>query len=175
MTNTPPRSPGTIRNSISPLRKLLADAVRQGLFASSPAAKADLPPTQEFIGKELPPEHSAAIRQALHELAPGHPLNPDERDPLWVCYFDLALGTGLRQGELRALQWADINRPQRLIRIERAYSRNHLKRPKSSAGIRTVPLFPTVQQALTTLAERALAHGSYGPQELLFQTERGTP
>ncbi|MGH3041341.1 MAG: hypothetical protein ACRDNG_06345 [Gaiellaceae bacterium] len=38
------RAPGTVRNVIVPLRKLLADAVRQGLLIANPAANADLPP-----------------------------------------------------------------------------------------------------------------------------------
>ena len=55
------RAPGTIRNTITPLRKLLGDAVRHGLIASNPAARPDLPPKQEFIGQELPAQHTTAI------------------------------------------------------------------------------------------------------------------
>src|SRR3954451_9814126 len=94
------RAPGTIRNTIAPLRKLLGDAHRLGLIPTNPAARPDLPPIQEFIGQELPPADTAAIRHALHELAPSDPLLPGAKDLVWVCYFDLALGTGLRQGEL---------------------------------------------------------------------------
>ena len=103
------RAAGTIRNTITPLRKLLADAHRQGLITSNPAAQADLPPLQEFIGQELPPQHTQAIRDALLERAADDPLQPGQKDLTWVCYFDLALATGLRQGELRALQWQHIN------------------------------------------------------------------
>src|SRR5207249_4868941 len=88
---------------------------------------------------------------------------------------DLALGTGLRQGELRALQWQHIDKQRRLIRVEQAYSRNHLKRPKSTAGIRSVPIFASVEHALDTLAARAVEHGTYAPEQLLFQTWNGGP
>jgi hypothetical protein len=36
------KAPGTVRNVIVPLRKMLADAVRQGLIVANPAARADL-------------------------------------------------------------------------------------------------------------------------------------
>lgn len=82
---------------------MLADAVRQGLLLANPAARADLPPAQDFAGKEIPPEHTEAIRQALIEPAPIDPLRR-ERDLFFICLFDVALGTGLRLGELRALR-----------------------------------------------------------------------
>jgi integrase len=50
-----------------------------------------------------------------------------------------------------------------------------LKRPKSDAGIRAIPLFPTVAAALDALAGRALERGTYAPAELIFQTETGGP
>jgi hypothetical protein len=49
------------------------------LNVANPAARADLPPAQDFAGKEIPPEHTDAIRQALIELAPLDPLRR-ERD-----------------------------------------------------------------------------------------------
>jgi hypothetical protein len=68
------RAAGTIRNTIAPLRKMLGDAHRQGLITSNPASRPDLPPAQEFVGQELPHEHTQAIRQALVDLAAANPL-----------------------------------------------------------------------------------------------------
>jgi integrase len=168
------KAPGTVRNIITPLRKMLADAVRQGKLVANPAANADLPPAQDFTGKELPHEHADAIRAALVELAPRDPLR-NGPDLVYVCFFDVALGTGLRLGELRALRWRDIDRDRRLIRIERAYSRRELRSPKSEAGVRSVPLFPSVDDALRELAARAVERGRYAPDELVFGSARGTP
>jgi integrase len=169
------RAAGTIRNTITPLRKLLGDAHRQGLIASNPAAQADLPPTQEFIGQEIPLEHTQAIRNALVERAHLDLLRPGYRDLLWVCYFDLALGSGLRQGELRALQWQHIDWQKRLLRVEQAYSRQQLRRPKTTAGIRSVPIFPSALEALEQLRQRADRYRIYAPEQLLFQTLTGKP
>jgi integrase len=152
---------------------MLADAVRQGLILANPAARADLPPAQDFAGKEIPPEHTKAIRAALVDLAPTDPLR-NEPDCFYVHLFDVALGTGLRRGELLALRFGDIDRDRRLIRVERAYSLRELKRPKTDAGVRSVPLFASVDAALRALAARALERGHYAPEELVFATPRGT-
>ena len=168
------KAAGTVRNVIVPLRKLLSDAVRQGLLVANPAARADLPPAQDFAGKEIPNEHTEAMRKALVELAPLDPLRR-EPDLFFVCLFDVALGTGLRLGELRALRWRDIDRERRLIRVERAYSRQDLRRPKTESGIRSVPLFASVDAAFRELAARAVERGCYAPDELVFGSVRGTP
>ena len=168
------KAPGTVRNVIVPLRKMLADAVRQSLLLANPAARADLPPAQDFAGKEIPPADTDSIRRALLELAPLDPLR-QEPDVFFVCLFDVALGTGLRLGELRALAWRDVDRERRLIRVERAYSRQELRRPKTDSGVRSVPLFPSVEVALRELAARAVERGRYAPDELVFGSMRGTP
>src|SRR5438034_8878067 len=110
------KAPGTVRNIVTPLRKMLADAVRQGKLYANPAARADLPPAQDFIGKEIPRAHTDAIRGALIEMVPVDPLR-NEPDLVSVCFFDVALGTGLRLGELRALRWGDVDRELRVIQV----------------------------------------------------------
>jgi integrase len=168
------KAPGTVRNIVTPLRKLLADAVRQGKLAVNPAARADLPPAQDFAGKEIPREHTDAIRAALMDSAAPDPLR-NTPDLLYVCFFDVAVGTGLRLGELRALRWRDVDRDRRVIRVERAYSRRELRRPKTESGFRSVPLFASVEAALRELAARAVERGRYAPDELVFASVRGTP
>ncbi len=168
------KAPGTIRNVVVPLRKMLADAVRQGLIVANPAERADLPPTQDFAGKEIPPEHTEAIRAALVDLATTDPLR-NEPDLFYVHFFDVALGTGLRRGELLALRFGDVDRDRRLIRVERTYSLREVKRPKTDAGVRSVPLFASVDHALRALAAQALERGHYAPGVLVFASVRGTP
>ncbi|HEY6030046.1 MAG TPA: site-specific integrase [Gaiellaceae bacterium] len=126
------------------------------------------------MGKEIPIEHTEAIRAALVVLAHEDPL-AKRPDLFYVCVFDVALGTGLRLGELRALRWRDVDRERRLVRIERAYSLRELRRPKSESGVRAVPLFPSVDAALREVAARAVSRGRYAPDELVFASARGTP
>jgi integrase len=76
---------------------------------------------------------------------------------------------------LRALRWRDVDRERRVVHIERAYSRQELKRPKTESGIRSVPLFASVDVALRELAARAVERGRYAPEELVFASMRGTP
>ena len=80
-----------------------------------------------------------------------------------------------RRGTDASIGRSDINRAQRILRIERAYSRNDLEHPKTRAGIRSVPIFDSTQKALDTLAARALEHDTYAPTQLLFQTHTGGP
>jgi integrase len=156
-------APGTVRNVIVPLRKMLNDAKRGGLLRDNPALGADLPPAQDFRGQEIPEEHLALIREAL---AAG--------PVIWLYLFEVVLGTGVRLGELRALRWRHWDREAKILHIDEAYSRRHLKRPKTTAGRRMIPVFPSLESALTGL-EAFVAPGRRGPDELIFPTQRGTP
>lgn len=52
-----------------------------------------------------------------------------------------AVLTGLRLGELRALQWRDIDLENRVIRVQRSATENgSFKQPKSEAGKRDIPI-----------------------------------
>jgi integrase len=50
-----------------------------------------------------------------------------------------------------------------------------LQPPKTDSGVRSVPLFPSVDSALRALAARALERGRHAPEELVFGSMRGTP
>lgn len=158
---------GTVRNIIVPLRKMLNDAVHAGHIAANPAANANLPSAQDFKGQEIPRAHTEAIRKGLAAQAP-------DGDLFYVHLFDVALGAGLRLGELRALRWDDYDREEKLLRIRRAYSRRVLKEPKSKAGKRSVPVFPSAETALQALAARAVERGRYAPDELIFPSKAAT-
>ena len=51
-----------------------------------------------------------------------------------------AVMSGLRQGELLALQWRDIDWTTQRLRVRRNYVRGQFGTPKSQRGSRSVPL-----------------------------------
>jgi integrase len=71
-----------------------------------------------------------------------------------AAIFLTAAFTGLRQGELLALRWRDVDFERRVIRVHRTYkSGNGVDTPKSGRG-RAVPMADEVAQALARLGER---------------------
>jgi integrase len=64
----------------------------------------------------------------------------------------LGLKTGLRFGELIALQWTDINFQSRLLTVQKSISRGQMGSPKSNK-IRHIPLLNDVAEILTARAE----------------------
>ena len=72
----------------------------------------------------------------------------------------VALGTGLRRGELLALQWANVDLEAASLRVvlsvEETKSGLRLKSPKSTASRRSVSLAPTVVQTLRDHKRRQL-------------------
>ncbi len=78
----------------------------------------------------------------------------------------LALATGLRQGELLGLQWADINVEKRFLMVRHNYFRGRMGSPKSNKK-RIVPLNPSTMDALLELKRH--------PNGFVFFDEKGNP
>lgn len=66
----------------------------------------------------------------------------------WSTFVLVAMRTGLRLGELRGLQWGDVDLDRRRIRVARAYTKDGWGEPKSGKG-RTVDLPADAADALT--------------------------
>jgi integrase len=62
--------------------------------------------------------------------------------------FLTAAMTGMRQGELLALRWRDVDWEAKRIRVRRNYTRGHWSTPKSRSGERSVPLSSRVEAEL---------------------------
>jgi integrase len=75
------------------------------------------------------------------------------RDETEAALYRVAVGAGLRMGELRALRWRDVDFSRRLVHVRWAIARTHLDRPKSSS-VRSVPLADQVARALDQLGRR---------------------
>jgi integrase len=69
--------------------------------------------------------------------------------------FLTAAMTGLRQGELLALRWRDVDWTAGKIHVRRNYVRGHWVTPKSRRGSRSVPLADQVADELRRHFERS--------------------
>ena len=70
-----------------------------------------------------------------------------------AAIFLTATFTGLRQGELIALHWRDVDFPGSAIRVRASYTNGHLTSPKSGK-VRSVPMAPKVAETLARLSQR---------------------
>ncbi len=145
------------------LSAALKHAVRLGLIPANPAAgvaKAR-PIAREMLfltGRQARLLLDAARPHRLHAL------------------FALAVGTGMRQGELLALQWADVDLDRATVEVKRSLSwvrgKPQLKEPKSAAGRRTVVLPKFAVDALRDHRRAAAAAGLTAAP--VFCTRTGT-
>jgi integrase len=85
--------------------------------------------------------------------------------------FLTAAFTGLRLGELLALQWRDINYAGDVIRVRRSYNVHGGVGSPKSGKVRSVPMVPDVAKALAGLADREFF---IGDQDLVFAGVTGS-
>jgi integrase len=69
--------------------------------------------------------------------------------------FLTAAMTGMRQGELLALRWRDVDWEAKRIRVRRNYTRGYWSTPKSRSGERAVPLSGRVEDELRAHLRRS--------------------
>ena len=81
-----------------------------------------------------------------------------------AAIFLTAAFTGLRQGELVALRWRDVDFAGSYIRVTASYTNGQLSTPKSGK-VRSVPMAPEVAEALALLGQR---ERFVGPDDLVF-------
>jgi integrase len=111
-----------------------------------------LPERQGAVGKVL----AADLKRKLFEVAASK--------PEWTaahCAAVLAVSTTCRGVEIRNLRWQDVDLFARVATIRRS---------KTAAGHRTIPLNGDAMAALSRLLERARALGSSEPEHYVFPT-----
>lgn len=161
--------PKTLRNVHAVLRRALAMAVRAGLVARNVASR-------EYVdAPRVPVEEPRAL--SLDEV---HRLLETVRGDRLEALIVLAVGTGLRQGELLGLAWEDLDLDagrlsvrRELVRRDGRYVRDELKTRQSR---RAVPLAPAVIGALRGHRDHVIEAGfvptATGP---VFTNLRGGP
>ncbi len=86
--------------------------------------------------------------------------------PVYGPMIVFAAATGLRPGEWIALERRDVDRGARVVHVRRSFSYGRLKRAKTEASLRTVPLQEIALEALDRLPPRL-------ETPLLFPSPRG--
>ena len=132
-------SDNMVRNCHSLCRRALEKAVAERLIVKNPIEGCKAPPIRR---KEM----HLLSREELQKLL------IQARAEGYYEVFLLELTTGLRVGELMALQWDDLNFNTGELRIERQVYRTKeellIQEPKTKASIRTVILPPPVVEEL---------------------------
>jgi integrase len=105
------------------------------------------------IGAELGIAESTAIYLYgldLDDAGPADLLSEVER----VLYLTAAM-TGMRQGELLALRWMDVDWMAHRVRVRRNFVRGKFGTPKSKRSSRSIPLADEVARELELLFQRS--------------------
>ena len=138
----------TITNHLVFLHGLLGYAVKRGWAAANPVERVD---------RLRAPDADPDIRYlALDELEAVLRSVPDGRfaDTDRALYLTAAM-TGLRQGELLALRWLDVDWRAGRLRVRRTFTRGRFGTPKSRRSSRSVPITDRVAGALERYFQRS--------------------
>ena len=128
-------APSTVRNAVLPLRAIYRRALQRDELTGNPTLKLVLPAVRQRRERVARPAEADALVAAL----------PVNQQALWAT----ALYTGLRRGELQALQWQNVDLARGLIRVEHSWDRcAGLIDPKSRSGTRRVPIPATLRSQL---------------------------
>lgn len=150
-------APKSTQNYLGVLHGTFEFAIRRGWVASNPVKQIERP--RKVAGGEVRFLSMDEI-EALLRAVPDDDLGGVER----VMYLAAAT-TGMRQGELIALRWRDVDWQARRIRVRRSYVRGEFGTPKSKRSSRAVPLIDRLAGELDRLSRTT---GFDGDDELVF-------
>lgn len=130
-----PWSPASVSRLRTTLSKLFADAVSEGLLASSPVTNVPTPKVDTAnAGNALEPLRMDEVLSALDYSRPPHRA------------VALALGCGLRRSECCALSWEDVSSTS--VTVRRSCDEDGNEKPTKNGTVRTIPMPPTVADGM---------------------------
>lgn len=156
----------TIAGTHTILSALLSFALSRGYIASNPLHRLDKieKPKQvsEKEARRLSEKEVRAICDA--SIATYRPI------------VTTLAWTGVRVSEALGLRWQDIDFEAKeiLVRGQLDEQGRH-KKPKTKAGVRSIPLLPVLEQALRLHRQGQFAAGRAAPEEFVFTTLTGKP
>jgi integrase len=138
------KAPATTRHALSVLHTIFEHARRQEWVVANPVSLADKPRVEQ-----VDPDIRFLDTEEVEALVRGVPddyLGRVER-PMYLA----AAMTGMRQGELLALRWLDVDWAAQRVRIRRNFVRGEFGTPKSKRSSRSVPLADRLARELDQL------------------------
>jgi integrase len=167
-----PLSPRTVGHAHRVLHRSLERAMRLEIIGRN-VASAVRPP--KVAAAEIAILSAEQIAHVLARLD-GHPLHP---------ITALALGTGMRRGELCGLAWGAVDLDSAVVRVERSMEETReglrFKGPKTRHGHRVVSLPPVAVEILRAHRRKQseqrllLGLGRSGDDDLVFARPDGSP
>jgi integrase len=164
-------SPSTVHKMHAILHKALSQALKWHMVPRN-VTEAVSPPRP--APKEMRPLSLEETRRLLRESC------GDRLEALYV----LAVTTGMRQGELLALRWQDVDLKNAILSVRHTLTRSGgrvvIGEPKTKKSRRSISLTPRAVEALEAHLERQLREigilgDRYEDQGLLFTTGTGSP
>jgi len=145
----PGLSDRTVRNCHALCRTALEKALEEKLIRKNPAVGCKLPPSRP---KEMQVLTAEEIQRLLIQA----------KEENFFELFLLELSTGLRRGEICALQWDDLDLKTGILRVERQVHRVKgklvISQPKTKASSRSVILPAPVLNVLREYKETIASH-----------------
>lgn len=167
-----PLAARTVGHAHRVLHSALARAARLETLSRNVAAMLSPP---KIGAEEIESLTESQVTDLLARLK-GHPLQP---------IATVAIGTGMRRGELCALQWQHVDLERATIDVERSIEETNaglrIKPPKSRHGRRQIALPAAVVDVLRSQRIRqiktrlALGFGRLTPEDFVFALEDGLP
>ena len=170
----------TIKHFHTALRQALNKALDLGYIPKNPSVNCELPKDIKLKKEYLSIEEQVKVFKSI---------NSTDRYELAIL-FDF--GTGLRQGELIALTWNDIDFDKENINVNKSYSTsknrdlnisnkyvNTIKAPKNKSSNREIPIpksfVPLLKKHKLNMIEENLAAGRNNDlYNIVFQSRNGT-
>ena len=134
-------SPRSINKRLAQLHAIFKRAQRTYGLATNPVEAAERQPQRSF--GDITVLDAGGVKA----------LSASATEPQDAALFTVAAFTGLRLGELRALQWRDVDWVNRLLHVRRSYTWGTEGAPKSGK-VRSVPLVDQAARALDALSRR---------------------
>jgi integrase len=156
----------TISGTHTILSGLFRFALSRGYIATSPLDRLSRIEKPQQVSKREARRLSDEEIRSLCEAA----------TPTYRPIISTLAWTGMRVSEALGLRWQDVDFDASEIHVQGQLTEDGtIKRPKTKAGTRTVPMLPVVEQELREHRKTQLARGLVGSDRLVFTTQTRRP